>query len=174
VCNLCPYNIRSKLPFVAVLFVPGAILTIGTGFAFGRAFDSAAQGVALASTVSAIFVCAPGNLFCIASHKTSTCTTWCNGASRLFISTKRQSSLALVAVPFAHFFWEGMMGCFMDSFNFFLSFVSLLQWILTALYMLSPGCEDRYLFRDCVMNLASKYPVFQAIDRGELAGRYSR
>lgn len=73
-----------------VLFVPGSILTVGCGFAFGAAFESTAKGVALAST--AVFF----------------------GAS---------------------------LG-------------SIASFLL-----------GRYLFRDCVLRLASKYPVFQAVDR---------
>ena len=34
-----------------VLFVPGSILTVGTGFAFGAAMNSPGKGVLLASTV---------------------------------------------------------------------------------------------------------------------------
>ena len=37
-----------------VLFVPGSILTVGAGFAFGTAFHSTAMGVALASLVCGI------------------------------------------------------------------------------------------------------------------------
>ena len=72
-----------------VLFVPGSILTIGTGFAFGTAFGTF-MGVILAS----------------------------------------------IAVFF---------GAFIGS---------------VASFLLG-----RYLFRDCVVQLAASYPIFQAVDR---------
>lgn len=74
-----------------ILFVPGAILTVGCGFAFRSAFDSTTKGVAFASL--AVFV-----------------------------------------------------GAFIGS---------LCSFLL-----------GRYLFRDCVLRLASKYPILQAVDRG--------
>lgn len=75
-----------------ILFVPGAILTVGCGFAFRSAFDSTAKGVAFASV--AVFI-----------------------------------------------------GAFIGSLASFLL--------------------GRYLFRDCVLRLASQYPILRAIDRGE-------
>ena len=75
-----------------VLFIPGAILTIGCGFAFRSAFDSPAKGVAFASV--AVFI-----------------------------------------------------GAFIGSLGSFLL--------------------GRYLFRDCVLRLASNYPIWRAVDRGE-------
>ena len=75
-----------------ISFVPGSILTFGAGYAFGSAYDSKVEGVAVASTV--VFI----------------------GASLGSIST----------------------------------------------FLLG-----RYLFRSCVVQLASSYPIFQAIDQGE-------
>ena len=74
-----------------ILFVPGAILTVGCGFAFRSAFDSTAKGVLFASI--AVFV-----------------------------------------------------GAFIGSLGSFLL--------------------GRYLFRDCVLRLASNYPILRAVDRG--------
>ena len=74
-----------------ILFVPGSILTLGTGYAFGSASNSTAVGVALASI--SVFI----------------------GAS---------------------------LG-------------SICSFLL-----------GRYLFRDCVVHLASNYPIFCAVDRG--------
>lgn len=79
-----------------ILFVPGSILTFGAGYAFGSAYDSKLNGVAVASTV--VFI----------------------GAS---------------------------IG-------------SICTFLL-----------GRYLFRSCVLRLASSYPLFQAIDRGTPAAR---
>mmetsp|Transcript_9198 Transcript_9198/g.15428 ORF Transcript_9198/g.15428 Transcript_9198/m.15428 type:complete len:246 (+) Transcript_9198:3-740(+) len=73
-----------------VLFVPGSVLTIGAGFAFGASFNDTAKGVALASL--AVFV-----------------------------------------------------GAFLGSVGSFLL--------------------GRYLFRDFVVQLASRYAVFQAVDK---------
>jgi len=73
-----------------ILFVPGSILTFGTGYAFGRAYQNKVEGIAVAST--AVFI----------------------GAS---------------------------LG-------------SICTFLL-----------GRYLFRSCVVRLASSYPLFQAIDR---------
>ena len=75
-----------------ILFVPGAILTVGCGFAFRSAFDSTAKGVAVASV--AVFI-----------------------------------------------------GAFVGSLGSFLL--------------------GRYLFRDCVLRLASNYPIMRAVDRGK-------
>lgn len=76
-----------------VLFVPGSILTIGTGFAFHRAFsESIVLAVLLSST--AVFI----------------------GASL------------------------GSIACFLLG---------------------------RFLFRECVLRMASQYPLFVAIDRGK-------
>ena len=74
-----------------ILFVPGSILTLGTGYAFGSATQNTALGVTLAST--SVFI----------------------GAS---------------------------IG-------------SICSFLL-----------GRYLFRDCVVHLASNYPIFRAVDRG--------
>ena len=82
---ICVYTLAT------ILFIPGAILTIGCGFAFRSAFDSTTKGVAFAS--AAVFI-----------------------------------------------------GAFIGS---------LCSFLL-----------GRYLFRDCVLRLASGYPVLQAIDRG--------
>jgi uncharacterized membrane protein YdjX (TVP38/TMEM64 family) len=47
-----------------VCFVPGSVLTVGTGYAFGRAFDSTFLGVVLAS--AAVFIGASlGSLSCL-------------------------------------------------------------------------------------------------------------
>ncbi|CAB9506090.1 transmembrane protein 41A [Seminavis robusta] len=73
-----------------ILFIPGAILTVGCGYAFRSAFDSTAKGVMFATV--AVF-----------------------------------------------------LGAFIGS---------LCSFLL-----------GRYLFRDCVMQLASNYPILRAIDR---------
>lgn len=82
-----------------ILFVPGSILTFGTGYAFGSAYDSKVEGVLVASTV--VFI----------------------GAS---------------------------LG-------------SICTFLL-----------GRYLFRSCVVQMASSYPIFQAIDRGTHANLHHR
>lgn len=76
-----------------ILFIPGAILTVGCGYAFRSAFDSTAEGVFFASV--AVFI-----------------------------------------------------GAFIGSLSSFLL--------------------GRYLFRDCVLELASQYPILKAIDKGSL------
>ena len=86
---ICVYTVAT------ILFIPGAILTIGCGFAFRSAFDSTFKGVLFAST--AVFI-----------------------------------------------------GAFIGS---------LCSFLL-----------GRYLFRDFVLELASGYPILQAIDRGTYDG----
>ena len=75
-----------------ILFIPGAILTVGCGYAFRTAFDSTVQGVFFASV--AVFI-----------------------------------------------------GAYIGSICSFLL--------------------GRYLFQDCVLQLASQYPILKAIDAGE-------
>jgi uncharacterized membrane protein YdjX (TVP38/TMEM64 family) len=98
-----------------ILFVPGSILTLGTGYAFGRAFDSTAFGVLLASTVSTIS--------------------------------------PLVSV----------LGRIISTFS-----LNQAVFIGACLGSICSFILGRYLFRDCVLRLAASYPIFRAIDGGEL------
>lgn len=102
-----------------VLFVPGSLLTVGAGFAFGAAFNSAAKGVFLASLVS---------------HE-------------------KQRLIAKTAADTESVYW----CCFCRGG----------QSVFVGAFLGSTGSFllGRYLFRGLVVRLASRYAVFQAVDK---------
>ena len=90
--SLGVFAVISVYIVATVLFVPGSILTLGAGYAFGSAFESTARAVAMASTV-----------------RSPDTTTQMPGFSNKYLSFARQS---LLVPP-----WEACVpSCWGDTF----------------------------------------------------------